>query len=78
MFYVYVVDQYKQSLTEHGLAHRIAQFSLNSKVETEEEAEAIAQELERLGYDCWIDGWSRPTYPVDVVDKEETGNHDPV
>jgi hypothetical protein len=31
-------------------------------VETEEEAEAIALELERLGHDCWI---------------EEAGNHGP-
>ncbi len=55
MFHVYVVDEYKQVQTEHGLAHRIAQFSLNSNVDTEEEAEAIASELERLGYDCWIE-----------------------
>ncbi len=55
MFYVYVVDAYKQVQTEQGVAHRIAQFSLNSKVETEEEAESIALELERLGYDCWIE-----------------------
>ncbi len=55
MFHVYVVEQYEQTYTEDGLAHRIAQFNLNSEVDTEEEAEAIAQELERLGYDCWIE-----------------------
>lgn len=42
MWYVYVRESQKQ-LLQH------------SKHQTEEEAEAIASELERLGYDVWIE-----------------------
>ncbi len=55
MFHVYVVEAYEQRQTPYGLAHYVSQLSEHSKHNTEEEAEAVCLELERLGYDCWIE-----------------------
>lgn len=51
MWHLYVVDAWYQS---EGIS-KVSQFSVHSKHETEVEAEVVAAELERLGYDCWIE-----------------------
>lgn len=53
MWYVYVDESYFLALlSEHRVAKQIIQ---HSKHEKEHDAEAVAQELERLGYSVWIE-----------------------
>ncbi len=55
MWIVYVPEVWTQYDSPYGPATKISQFAMHSKHETEAEAEAVALELERLGYDCWIE-----------------------
>lgn len=52
MYYVYVVGTYSLALLG---GKEFSQILKHSKHEHEAEAEAVCLELERLGYDCWVE-----------------------